>query len=84
MPQVLEAAECQDEERHAIAIENGDSTAEPARRPSSLLRALKSVFTRPKSRHLPVYTGVPKPHYESAVDRICRIDPYLYIRSIAG
>jgi hypothetical protein len=84
MQQVLEAPECQDKERHAIAIEDGFSTAEPLRQPTSLLRAIISVFSRPKSRHIPVYNGVPKPRYESAVDRICRIDPYLYIRAIAG
>jgi len=82
MQQVLEAPECQDEERYAI--EDGSSTAEPPRQPISLLRAIISVFSRPKSRHIPLYNGVPKPRYESAVDRICRIDPYIYIRAIAG
>jgi hypothetical protein len=84
MQRVLEAPEYQDKERHAIAIEDGYSAAESSRQPISWLRAIRSLFTRPKSRHLPVYTGVPKPGYESAVDRICRVDPYLYIRAIAG
>jgi hypothetical protein len=83
MQQVLEAPEYQDEERHAIAIEDGDSAAEPTRQPASLLRAIVSVFTRPRSRHLPTHTVVAKPRYESAVDRLCRIDPYLYIRAIS-
>ena len=82
MQQVLEASEYQDKERHAI--EDGYSAAESTRQPASLLRAIASVFTRPKSRHVPVHTDVVKPRYESAVDRICRIDPYLYIRAIAG
>jgi len=84
MQQVLEAPKYQDEERHAIAIEDGCSAAESTRQPASLLRAIASVFTRPKSRHVPVHTDVVKPRYESAVDRICRIDPYLYIRASAG
>lgn len=93
MQQVLEAPEIQDEERSPIAIEDGHTwvnpqawaapTAEKTRQPITWLRSVMSASTRPRSQHIPRYAA-PTEQQESALDHICRIDPYLYIRALSG
>lgn len=83
MQQVLEAPQIQDEARKPIAIDNGGSAAKQTQPPVTLLRSVMSVFVQPRPQHIPAGADTVIPH-ESALDRISRIDPYLYIRSLAG
>jgi len=96
MQQVLEAPSIQDEKPMATAIVGDYPTARPHTRDArvikteaktrpliTLLRAVKSVFARPESQHIPAYAAT-KPTNEAALDNICRVDPYLYIKAIAG
>jgi hypothetical protein len=96
MQQVLEAPPIRDEERICTAIDGDYPTARPQkkaarptgtaeknRQPMTWLRSLMSALTRPKLQSIPAYADTTA-KYESAFDRICRIDPYLCMRSLAG
>jgi len=83
MPQVLEAPPIQDETRNAIAIHDGDSVAEPTCSPVTLIRSVMSVFTQPRPQSIPACADTTA-QYESALDHICRTDPYLYTQAITG
>lgn len=93
MQQVLEAPEMRDEERSSIAIEDGYPKAGPAaratsqvkphRQPTSLLRAIMAALTSRGTEPIPEYAAI-TPRHESAIDRVCRVDPYLYIRALSG
>ena len=83
MQQVLEAPSLQADIREPIAIDDGDRAAEPTPQPITLRRAIMSAFKRSKPQHLPTCANTKTTH-EAALDRICRIDPYLYIRAMAG
>jgi hypothetical protein len=96
MQQVLEAPSIQDKEPMATAIA-GDypttrshkrdtkviKTEEKTRPLLTLVRFVKSVFARPGSQHIPACVAT-KSTNEAALDNICRVDPYLYIKAIAG
>ena len=93
MPQVLEAPEFQDEARQPLALDEGHPAVSPQgraisavnkrRRPITVLHAILSLFTRQKSQLVPPCADAPA-QYDSAIDNICRVDPYLYIRSHSG
>ena len=93
MPQVLEAPEIQAEPRRPIAIDDGYPSAirhevvmpaaQQPRQSKTLLRSVMSLFALPKHEPLPGCIVRPERH-EAALDRICRIDPYLFIRALSG
>lgn len=83
MPQVLEAPPIQGEARKPIAIDDRVSAAALCRTSVARRRPVMSLFRQPSPEHTPVCADATVP-YESALDRICRIDPYLYIRSLVG
>ncbi|WP_089944678.1 hypothetical protein [Candidatus Entotheonella palauensis] len=83
MPQVLEAPQVQDEAREPMAIRDGHSAAQPSKQPPRLLHVVISALTRLRPQPLRACADTAAP-YESAVDRICRTDPYLYLRAMSG
>ncbi len=83
MPQVLEAPPVQDDVRLPIAIDDGDSAAQPILPPVVLRHSVMSLLIELVRPHRSARRDTTRPN-ESAVDRICRIDPYLYIRAMSG
>ena len=93
MPQVLEAPELQDEARRPLALDEGHLAVSPQERaiapadthrwPITVLHAILSVFTRQRSLSVRACADTPA-QYDSALNNICRNDPYLYISSHSG
>ena len=84
MSQVLEAPVIQDEEREPIAIvTDGSPTTAKTRQPVSVLHAIMSVVARPRSQPIRACADTTA-QYESVVDHLCRVEPYLYIKSLGG
>ena len=96
MPQVLEAQPSQAAQRMSTAIEGGYptlrfhkrearrmGTAEKARQFLTWCRSIVSALTRPTPYYIPQCADT-RPHNETALDLMYRIDPYLYIKSLAG
>ena len=92
MPQVLEAPAIQDAARRPLVLDDSHSVTAPQGRaiptaatnrgPLAALRAILSRFTRPKSHPIP--TGAETTvKYESALDHVCRVDPYLCSNGLA-
>jgi hypothetical protein len=57
--------------------------AEKTRHLVTLWRSIMSVFTWAESQYIPVCARTQAQH-DSALGHISRIDPYLYIKSLAG
>jgi hypothetical protein len=96
MQQVLEAPEIQAKARTSIVDGGGypvsrsrkreakvTGEAEKTRQPATWLRFIKSIFTWSESQHLSACART-QAQYDSALGHISRIDPYLYIKSLAG
>ena len=94
MQQVLEAPETQDHEYIATAevypaapsfqtdaktIEAADKT----RQPFSLWRSILAIFVGPEPQYIPACADT-RAQYDTAVEHISRVDPYLYIKALSG
>jgi hypothetical protein len=96
MQQVLEATKIQSKEPKSI-IDGGyypasrfqkrnarpTGAAKKTRWPSALLRFIMSCFKYSESQYIPACSHT-QAQYDSALAHISRIDPYLYIKSLAG
>ena len=94
MQQVLEAPETQDDatisttdiypaapsypERAQVS-----KAAKRNRQPSSLWRSIMSIFTGSEPRYIPACADT-RAQYDTAIDHLSRIDPYLYIKALSG
>ena len=93
MPQLLAVQDTQNEARGPLVTHGGHSDAvprrratpiaAPQRRPIAILHALLLAVIRPRSHPIPACADIAG-QYESALDNICRIDPYLYIGTPSG
>jgi hypothetical protein len=57
--------------------------AEKSRSLSGLLSSIWVKLTKPEPRYVPACAN-PNAPYEAAMNRVSRIDPYLYMKSLAG
>ena len=93
MPQVLEAPELQDEAQQPLAIHDGypDKSSDVRAMPMAtthrhripVLHAILSVFTRQRKPSVPACPDTTA-GYESALDHMCRTDPYFCTKALAG
>lgn len=93
MSQVLEAPELLDETQVTLTLNEGHpavsphgratSSADTHRRPLAALRAILSGFTRPRLHAIPACADTTA-QYESALDHICRLDPYFCSKALSG
>jgi len=94
MQQVLEAPETQDHEYIATAevypatpsFWRDEKTAEAAgktRQPFSLWRSIRAIFIGSEPQYRPACADT-RAQYDTAVEHISRVDPYLYIKALSG
>ena len=92
MPQVLEAPELQDEARQPLALDEGHPAvsskgrvtppADTHWRPIAVLHAMLSLFTRQKAPPVAASADTTA-QYDSALNNICRSNPYIDIGSLS-
>ena len=83
MTQVLDASEIRDEE-FTFAADDSEYPAPPSyKRKASWWRLIMSIFTRPQAEYVFEYANLTE-EQEGGLDRVCRTDPYLFIRAISS
>jgi hypothetical protein len=90
MPQVLDTPKITQDHRRSLATEAFDAPARPAvaplqqaRTPGFLLRAAALVHRVLRPRHN-TSRRCGEQQAETAIDRLIRTDPYLYITAMSG
>ena len=90
MQQVLEAPETQEHEFLATVeaypvapSPQWETKTTKARQPFSLWRSILSLFRGSEPQYMPACADT-RAQYDTAIEHMSRVDPYLYIKALSG